>query len=352
MALLRLNDFDSRYRATFGSNDIKQFEVYTQQNEAIGGVVDALLDETGWFQYLIVALHPTIANKHVLVPLAQARIDSVAQRVYLHGLSRDQAAELPTYHPAPTAGVPAPAAAAIAAPAPGHPEARQAYHHTAFEASGPLEASAPLETSTPLEGWTVVHQEQSNLTQPSSSEPINSAAAQQEHHVPQDISGKQPFIAPDRPGAPVEVVQEETIRLLDERLVVDRKRRKLGEVVVRKAIETRVIEVPVRRETLIIEQVSPEHKPLASIDLGQERLEGIELRDVVDAESRPVVRGEFSSPRIASQFLQAIADRPNSGCEKVQVTLVLTDPRLQETYLQWLERYSTLHMTQDAALDE
>ena len=59
------------------------------------------------------------------------------------------------------------------------------------------------------------------------------------------------------------------------------KQRKVGEVIVRKEIETRMvqIEVPVRYEKLIVEQVSPEHKQLAEIDLGQEVVTGIELSE-------------------------------------------------------------------------
>jgi len=64
-------------------------------------------------------------------------------------------------------------------------------------------------------------------------------------------------------------LEEEIIRLLGERLVVDRGKRKIGEVIVRKEIETRMIQVPVRREKLIVEQVSPERKQLAEINLGR-----------------------------------------------------------------------------------
>ena len=76
-----------------------------------------------------------------------------------------------------------------------------------------------------------------------------------------------------------EVLQEELFRLLGERVVVNRSKRKIGEVIVRKEIETRMvqIQVPVRHEKLIVEQVSPEYKQLAEIDLGQEIVTGIDL---------------------------------------------------------------------------
>jgi len=76
-----------------------------------------------------------------------------------------------------------------------------------------------------------------------------------------------------------EILSEELIRLLGERVVVDRSKHKVGEVIVRKVIETRMVQVPVRHEKLIVEQVSPERKQLAEIDLGQEEFSGVELSE-------------------------------------------------------------------------
>jgi stress response protein YsnF len=61
--------------------------------------------------------------------------------------------------------------------------------------------------------------------------------------------------------------------------VVDRQKRKAGEVVVRKVIETEVVEVLVRREKLIVEQVSPAYKELAVIDLGETSTERVKSPD-------------------------------------------------------------------------
>jgi Domain of unknown function (DUF2382) len=72
-------------------------------------------------------------------------------------------------------------------------------------------------------------------------------------------------------GTSTKVLTEEVIYLLEERLMVDVTRHKTGEIVVRKEVETQIlyVEVPVRREKLIVEQVSPEYKLLAQIDLGR-----------------------------------------------------------------------------------
>lgn len=140
-------------------------------------------------------------------------------------------------------------------------------------------------------------------------------------------------------------VVEDIIRLLGERLVIDRSKRKIGEVIVRKEIETRMIQVPVRHERLIIEQVSPERKQLAEIDLGLEEISSMELNEgetpVVDSFDNSLsVSGEFNSPKIASLLLNAIALERNHGCLKVRVTVVVEDQEHQKTYQEWFARTS------------
>lgn len=154
-----------------------------------------------------------------------------------------------------------------------------------------------------------------------------------------------------------DVLEEEIIRLLGERLIVDRSKRKVGEVIVRKEIETRMIQVPVRREKLIIEQVSPERKQLAEIELGQEEISGIELAEgaitgvdisetispdngITSVGNQLTVRGEFNSPKIVSLLLNAIALERRHGCKKVRLEIVVEDAERQKTYQQWFERCS------------
>jgi stress response protein YsnF/sporulation protein YlmC with PRC-barrel domain len=142
-----------------------------------------------------------------------------------------------------------------------------------------------------------------------------------------------------------EATEEQIIRLLEERLVVESSKRKIGEVIVRKQVETRMIQVPVRREKLIVEQISPEQKQLAEIDLGQEEISGIELTDterleVTHFNSGLTVSGEFSSPKTASLLLNAIALEQNHGCTQVRVTIAVEDESHQKKYQEWFDRCS------------
>lgn len=143
------------------------------------------------------------------------------------------------------------------------------------------------------------------------------------------------------------VVQEETIRLLEERLAVGYQRQKVGEVIVRKEIETRMIQVPVRREKLIVEQVGDSPRRLAEIDLAQGEIEGLELLGS-EVTSEPTitsgstvgstVQGEVSSPRTAAWLLDAIAHHSNHGCKRIRIEIELDDPSRQETYQSWFDR--------------
>lgn len=150
---------------------------------------------------------------------------------------------------------------------------------------------------------------------------------------------------------------EEIVCLLEERLVVDLSKRKLGEVIVRKVIETEMVEVPVRREKLIVEQVSPELKQLAEIDLSQGEISGVELAEVVSGQAEAIsvtppaaltpktkdnfsVTGEFASPKVASSLLDAIALQRNHGCAKIRIQILLEDPKYRETYQGWFDRCS------------
>lgn len=142
-----------------------------------------------------------------------------------------------------------------------------------------------------------------------------------------------------------EISEEKKIRLLEERLVAESKKHKLGEVIVRKQIETRMVQVPVRREKLIVEQVSPEHQQLAEIDLGQGEISGVELIvgegwEVASPDGGLTVSGEFSSPKIASLLLNAIALERNHGCERVRVAITVEDESRRQKYQEWVDRCS------------
>ncbi|MBE9143600.1 YsnF/AvaK domain-containing protein [Planktothrix mougeotii] len=68
------------------------------------------------------------------------------------------------------------------------------------------------------------------------------------------------------------IVDNITIPLKEEKLIVERERRKVGEVVIRKQVETYFVQVPVKREKLVIEQVGTDDQILAEIPLSEETI--------------------------------------------------------------------------------
>jgi stress response protein YsnF len=120
---------------------------------------------------------------------------------------------------------------------------------------------------------------------------------------------------------------QKIIPLLEERLVVNFTQRKTSEIVVRKVIETKVVKIniPVRAEHLIIEQVAPIYKQLATVELEKPNSlneqefhekypEILELVNLPEDKSithdtslfETVIKGEVDSIEGAHEFLNSI----------------------------------------------
>lgn len=156
-----------------------------------------------------------------------------------------------------------------------------------------------------------------------------------QHQAPPTSPPAEMVSAPAQPAEPLDA----ELPLLEEQLNVEYQRRKVGEVIIRKQIETRMVQVPVRYEKLIIEQVSPERKSLAEVDLSQGALDNIEL---TGANEKPTVAGEFTSPAVASQALDAIAKALQNRCKRVRIEIELEDGQMQQAYQEWFDQCSQL----------
>lgn len=197
----------------------------------------------------------------------------------------------------------------------------------------------PLENSAPLEAPKFIYQSPTNLSIPSvenssqlQSQPINSVPLRAESHesgaqASLDLVSSSPDPTPSRIATP-ELnrlpVFEETISLLEERLVIDSHKRKIGEVIVRKEIETRIVEVPVRREKLIVEQISPTFQQLAVVDLGQVHEAKFDWVALGQTPSLNTTAHEFEDTNAAIRFLEAIASEP-ANQQTIYINVVLKD---------------------------
>jgi uncharacterized protein (TIGR02271 family) len=99
-SLVRLSDAD--YDVAPGEHDVRGWEVCLANDEKIGEVEDLIIDPSaGKVRYLDVELDREAVgidnDRHVLVPIATAQLDTDDEEVVLSGLSRAALLKLPEY---------------------------------------------------------------------------------------------------------------------------------------------------------------------------------------------------------------------------------------------------------------
>lgn len=117
------------------------------------------------------------------------------------------------------------------------------------------------------------------------------------------------------------------IQLVEERLVVNRQRFKVGEVSVRRVVETETVEVPIQlqREKLIVEKIG-DNADSIEIPLGETQIQGYETaaQSVGGDRSQDLTAsGSFKTIQDAIEFLNTVAQRPDYAGEKVRVAILL-----------------------------
>lgn len=205
MALHKISDFDTDYRNTIQDNDIKGMGVYTQDtDDKIGTVSDVLVDEQGQFRYLIVDVGFWIFGKQVLLPLGRSKIDSTQDRVYT-ALTKQQAESLPEYKEGTVLDYDY------------EEKVRGVYRPTALESKAPVAGAASTST---YDRSTYNYAQDSDL---------------------------------------YDTGDNQTFKLYEERLIANKQRRKAGEVGIGKHVETETarVAVPVEKERVVVERVTP-----------------------------------------------------------------------------------------------
>ncbi|MBW4608377.1 MAG: DUF2382 domain-containing protein [Hassallia sp. WJT32-NPBG1] len=196
MPLYKLEDFDPNYRDTFAGDDIKALDLYTEGGEKIGSVADALVDPEGRFRYLVISTGIASLGKKILLPIGLSHIDYNENRVYADGLSKAQVERLPEYKDSITVDYDY------------EEQVRNVYR--------------PEGRQVNYNPDTYNYQQEPSLYN------LN----EQSH---------------------------QTLRLYEERLVASKTRVKTGEVAVGKHIETETarVSVPIEKERVVIERVTP-----------------------------------------------------------------------------------------------
>ncbi|MFQ4145697.1 DUF2382 domain-containing protein [Chlorogloeopsis sp. ULAP02] len=263
MALYKLTDFDPDYKNSFEGNDIKGMGVYAEgSDEKVGTVSDVLVDENGRFRYLVVDMGFWIFGKKVLLPVGRSRVDRAADRVYAIGMTREQADNLPEYDELQTVDYDY------------EERVRGVYRNPAA-----VDKSAPLESSAPLEGAVGIPYQPTSTAYTSAATPAYDRDSYTYEREPSLFEMNEQ--------------NHQTLRLYEERLIANKQRRKVGEVTVGKHVETETarVAVPVEKERVVVERVTPQDAGRA-VAPGEANFREGEVARVEIYEETPDIRKE------------------------------------------------------------
>jgi uncharacterized protein (TIGR02271 family) len=216
MALMKLDDFypdHQNFSSELGSSldDVKSYDVYSQENDKVGSVHDMLVDaQTGEFRYFVVDTGFWIFGKKVLLPIGLASISSADKRIYARSLTRDQVEALPNFS--------------------NLEEIDYNQEESVRDVYRPSVAAASATASTPA------------ATDNTDNYDRNS------YNYDRDAAL---YGINDR--------DHQTLKLYQERLIAGKQRQKTGEVAIGKTVETETahVSVPIEREQVVIERVTP-----------------------------------------------------------------------------------------------
>jgi uncharacterized protein (TIGR02271 family) len=280
MALLKLSEFDPHYHESFDGEDIKGRGVYTETDQKIGSVSDVLVDEEGHFRYFIVDLGFWIFGKKVLLPVGRSRVDHNADRVYVVGMTREQADNLPEFNEntaldynyeeqvrgvyrTPGTGAQANRASSASAMDAVAPMPPLGTATPPINTASPLEASAPLDAAYRDSGVGVAMNQPYVTDEASAPEgvayyPSTATPEYSTYNRDSYNYGQEPSLYG------LNDQDHQTLKLYEERLIANKSRRKTGEVAIGKRVETETarVAVPIEKERVVIERVTP-------VDAGQ-----------------------------------------------------------------------------------
>ena len=149
-----------------------------------------------------------------------------------------------------------------------------------------------------------------------------------------------PSVIDDTAKLEAATLEEHQIELLEEKLVVKRLKQKVGEVIVRKKIETRTVHLPIRREKLIIEKAGTTNEHLAEIDLKEGEINGVKFSELSNTNDLYLSQSNFVSLDKAQQLLSEFQKRSNNNNVKLRIEIVADSAESQTTYQDICDRYS------------
>jgi hypothetical protein len=112
------------------------------------------------------------------------------------------------------------------------------------------------------------------------------------------------------------------ISLLEEKLQVVRRKEKVGEVVIRKQVETRMVSIPLRREKLIVERVGENPEQLTEVIIAEETVNGFKSNELDNSNGLSFNKTHFLSLSTAQDLLTAISQLSSASNSKIRLEIV------------------------------
>ncbi|MBW4654586.1 MAG: DUF2382 domain-containing protein [Kaiparowitsia implicata GSE-PSE-MK54-09C] len=248
MALVKLRDYYADSSDVLDSqHDINHFDVYAQGDDKVGTVNDILVDEEeGRIRYLIVDTGFWVFGKKVLMPIGMAQIDYTDRRINARSLTKEQVENLPDVddslqqidydYEERVQGI-------------YNPSATRASTNTAVGGSASIAGATPTTSGTPAGT--------PRAGAPTRTQGVSPTAGRAA--VPGNGSNRRSYDYNQQPNLyNTSDRDHQTLKLYEERLVTGKNRHKTGEVAVGKRVETETVqvEVPLRKERLVVERTA------------------------------------------------------------------------------------------------
>jgi uncharacterized protein (TIGR02271 family) len=268
MALMKFDKFYPDYRDAstndgFDVDSLKHFSVYAADDDKVGSVNDILVDtQDGRIRYFVVDTGFWFFGKKVLLPVGRARINELDERVYVDGMTKDQVESLPNFD-----------------------ELDKVDYNYEEQVRGVYRiAGISPELTT--------DQKRSKTSRTQTSQNRDTYRYEQDADL-YDLSDR----------------NHQGLKLYEERLIADKKRKKTGEVTIGKHVETETARtsIPVEKERVVIEHSTP--KQTSAVDANNafrnEQIAHVDVyEETPDIRKEAVVREEV---RVRKEVEQDVA---------------------------------------------
>ena len=117
-----------------------------------------------------------------------------------------------------------------------------------------------------------------------------------------------------------------TVKLYEEKLKVTRRQQKIGEVIVRKQVETRMVQIPISREKLIVERVGQNPERLTEVVISEGKVNGFKYDQLNHQDNTlHTSTSQYLEVATAQQLLEAIANLNSASQVRVRLEIVSND---------------------------